>query len=475
MAILPFLRIDKFATSLVASRVNRELSDAILFDGVNGQRNLGTTTAKPDATTPQFLTDGIFINSFNSSWWYTGYSAVPITVVIEFNPLGTPAVANHALWCSRSGSAGSGGLYFRYDPAGNLQLLKSQVAQIVSTAFSPKSNGSIVAFTYDGTNYKIAADGVLLASGVGAQSCTFGQASIGAEGGAASLGGDVGNSAFRSLFVSPRVLSDSELVEATLNPHRKYLESFRNWIIPPNNGITFDAAANSGYQAAASTYTFNRTVSGTNRFLAIDVSLLSAGQTVTSIVDDFGGTAVNAVFVGAQSTVSSVGRVEMWRVINPVAGTKSIQVNLSGSIASSTTAVSYSGVHQSSPTEGFNSAQATNVGAADATVNITTVADNCWVHGSIATNDTAITANQTTRNNVSGVGGSGANEDNNAPKTPAGSVTMSYTGVDALSTWAIGGYAIRPVAASGLGGTVFTASLLNGLSSAGKFFRNPLG
>jgi hypothetical protein len=170
-------------------------------------------------------------------------------------------------------------------------------------------------------------------------------------------------------------------------------------------------------------------------------------------VDDFGGANVNAVFVGAQSTVSAVGRVECWRVVAPVAGTKTIQVNLSGSIASASTAVSYTGVNQTSPTEGFNSAQATNVGAADATVSITTVADNCWVHGAIATDDTAITANQTSRNNVTGVGGSGADEDNNGPKTPAGAVTMSYTNVGALATWAIAGYAIRPVAA-GSGTTV---------------------
>ena len=220
---------------------------------------------------------------------------------------------------------------------------------------------------------------------------------------------------------------------------------------PPAAGIQLDAVANSGYQAAASTYTFNRTVTGSDTFLAIDVSLLSAGQTVTSIVDDFGGTNVNAVFVGAQSTVTSFGRVEMWRVIAPVAGTKTIQVNLSGSIASAATAVSYTGVHQTSPTEGFNSAQATNVGAADATVDITTVADNCWVHGAVATSDASITAGQTSRNNVTGAGGSGANEDNNGPKTPAGAVTMSYTDVGAAATWAIGGYAIRPVAASGLG------------------------
>jgi hypothetical protein len=245
-----------------------------------------------------------------------------------------------------------------------------------------------------------------------------------------------------------RALTDAELKSISDNPWQIFRSSSD---LPPVSalGIALDSTANSGYQAAASTYTFNRTVTGADTFLSIDVSLLSAGQTVTSIVDDYGGANVSAVFVGAQSTVSSVGRVECWRVVAPVAGTKTIQVNLSGSIASAATAVSYTGVHQTSPTEGFNSAQATNVGAADATVSITTVADNCWVHGAIATDDTAITANQTSRNNVTGVGGSGADEDNNGPKTPAGAVTMSYTNVGALATWAIAGYAIRPVAAGG--------------------------
>lgn len=241
------------------------------------------------------------------------------------------------------------------------------------------------------------------------------------------------------------------------------------------SGVQFDAAANSGYQAAASTYTFNRTVTGSNTFLAVDIALLSAGQTVTSVIDDSGGGNVALTFIGAKSTVTSFGRIEQWGLVNPVAGTKSIQVNLSGTIASAAVAASYTGVHQTSPTEGFNSAQATNVGAADATVDITTVADNCWVHGAIATGDGSITANQTSRNNVTGAGGSGANEDNNGPKTPAGAVTMSYTAVGALATWAIGGYAIRPIAASNLGGTLFYQALLNGLGSTGKFFRNPLG
>lgn len=237
---------------------------------------------------------------------------------------------------------------------------------------------------------------------------------------------------------------------------RLYTERFAGTIAPRRriisqvaSGIQFDAAANSGYQAAASTYTFNRTVTGSDTFLAVDVSLLSAGQTVTSVVDDNGGGNVAMTFIGAQSTVSAIGRVESWGLVAPTAGTKQIQVNLSGSIASASCAVSYTGVHQTSPYESFNSAQATNVGAADATVTITPAADSTWIHAAVATDDTAITANQTTRNNVTGAGGSGADEDT-GPISPAAATAMSYTNVGALATWAIAGYAIRPVAAPSL-------------------------
>lgn len=223
----------------------------------------------------------------------------------------------------------------------------------------------------------------------------------------------------------------------------------RKWISIAT-GIQFDAAANSGYQAASSSYTFNRTVTGANTFLAVDVSLLSAGQTVTSVIDDSAGGAVPLSFIGAKSTVTSFGRVESWGLVAPAAGTKAIQVNLSGAIASVGSAVSYTGVHQSSPTESYNSAQATNVGAADATVTVTPVADQTWLHAAVATDDGSITAGQTSRNNTSGVGGSGADEDT-GPISPATGTALSYTGIGALATWAIGGYAIRPVSASSLG------------------------
>lgn len=210
--------------------------------------------------------------------------------------------------------------------------------------------------------------------------------------------------------------------------------------------VTFDAASNSGYQTAQSTYTWNHTCAGSNRFLAVDVAILSVpGTTVLSIT--YAGVALYKI--GAQSTVSGAGRVECWGLAAPTLGTNAIIVTLSASVGSAGTAVSYSGVQQTSPDEGFNSAQATNVGAADATVSVTTVADGDWVHGALATDDTAVTANQTTRNNVTGALGSGADEDT-GPQTPAGAVTVSYTAVGALATWAIAGYGIRPATAASL-------------------------
>lgn len=206
-------------------------------------------------------------------------------------------------------------------------------------------------------------------------------------------------------------------------------------------GIAFDAASNSGYQAASASYSWSHTCTGTDRGLAVDVSLLSVpGTTVTGIT--YNGVAL--IKVGAQYTASAIGGVECWFLANPASGPNTIAVTLSASVISSSEAVSYTSVNQIQPTESFAGAFATNVGAADATVNVVPTTDNTWVHGAVATTDSTITANQTSRNNVTGAGGSGGNEDGNALVHPAGSTATSWTNVGALMTWAVGGYAIRP-------------------------------
>lgn len=270
--------------------------------------------------------------------------------------------------------------------------------------------------------------------------------------------------AAKDAFVWNASLSDGQVMEHALDPFAMFQdETPFTWLSVPL-GIAFDVAGNSGDQAAASSYSGAASWNGANRMLAVDVSMLGPGVTVTTMT--YGG--ANCTFVGAQSTVTSFGRVEQWRICSsdagaPAAGSNTLAITLSGSLEFAAEWASYTGVHQTSPTEGFNSAQATNAGSAtDASVAITSVADNCWVHAAVVANDTSIAAGQTTRNNIAGTLGSGANEDNNAAVTPAGATTMSYTGMSITTTWAIAGYAIRPLAASGANRPVKSAGRWNG-------------
>lgn len=210
--------------------------------------------------------------------------------------------------------------------------------------------------------------------------------------------------------------------------------------------INFDAASGSGYQAAASTYNWSHTCTGSNLYLVVGVSMLSLAQTVSGITYN----SVAMTFLGAQNSVTGAARVELWGLANPSTGANTIAVTLTGAIASGANASSYTGVHQTVSTEAFSSAQATNVGAADATVNITTVADLDYCVDAVATDDTAITVGtgQIQTGNITGAGGSAAMSYEGA-ETPAGTFTMSWTNVAALATWSIATIGLRPVSATG--------------------------
>jgi hypothetical protein len=207
--------------------------------------------------------------------------------------------------------------------------------------------------------------------------------------------------------------------------------------------IGYDAISNSGVQTGSSGYSWNHTCTGNTGFLAVDIGVLSALNTVTALT--YNGVALT--FIGAQNALSGVGRLEQWGLANPPQGTFSISVTLSGAVTSAGVAVSYTGVNQLTPTEAFNSATGTNGTPANATVNVTTVADQDWVHAACVSNDTTITANQTARNNVTGAAGSVANEDT-GPVSPPAATTVSYA-VGAARTWAIGGYGMIPAVLTG--------------------------
>ena len=207
---------------------------------------------------------------------------------------------------------------------------------------------------------------------------------------------------------------------------------------PVLTGIVFDSASNSGCKVATATYSWSHTVDGflSNRILIVGVSMMSL-TSVTSIT--FNGVALSQVRADTGSTT----KTEIWRLINPNAGTYTIEVTLSTSVDSVAGAVSFGGVDQTNPIDAQNGATGT---ADPATVNVTTVTDGAWVIDTVVSPDTTITigAGQIQRWNLGCTLGAGAGS-TEGPKSPAGSVTMSWTDIGALSSWAISAIAIKPL------------------------------
>lgn len=213
-----------------------------------------------------------------------------------------------------------------------------------------------------------------------------------------------------------------------------------------SSGITMSVSASnsasSGYQAAQSTYSFSVDCEGANRYLYVGVTLLSvAGTTVTGVTHN--GVALTSL--GSKGSVSGAVRVEAWRLIAPATGSLTVAVTLSASIASAAGATCLTGVNQTSPEEGLASASATNVGAADATVNVVTTSAGDFVIDTVGADDTAINPGYLMwpHWNTTGATGSGGNA--TRPTFATGTQADSWTNVAALATWSIIAVGVAPV------------------------------
>lgn len=200
--------------------------------------------------------------------------------------------------------------------------------------------------------------------------------------------------------------------------------------------VTFDAASNSGYQAASAGYSWSHTCSGTQRALVVAVGMLAPGQTVTGIT--YNGVALTLVNT---ESLGGVGRLEFWQLLAPATGAHTIAVTLSGSVVSASAAVSATGVGDIG---NFAAEHATNgVAADDATVDVTTLADNALVIGAVVTTDGSVTvgAGQTSRANVTGAAGSIVAS--TEPVPTAGTVNTFFSGIGALQSWIIGALSLE--------------------------------
>lgn len=196
--------------------------------------------------------------------------------------------------------------------------------------------------------------------------------------------------------------------------------------------ICFSSSVESGYKTASASYTFYIEPGETNRACYIGVSMLSVGGATVSSITTTGGTLTQ---LGAVSSGAGAIRAELWELPAPVAINQTITITLSAALDSAASGICLSGVNQGTAHEGTATATATNIGAADATVNVVSVANNDWFIGVVATDDTAITPSLTSRSNTTGTLGSGSSE-SAGPKTPAGTQAVGWTNVAALATWA---------------------------------------
>ena len=250
--------------------------------------------------------------------------------------------------------------------------------------------------------------------------------------------------------------------------------------------ITIDNAGQSNSAVSGTTVVISSFVvgSGSNRYLLVGVSLnnhLTGGPSQVSSVT-FGAAPLSLIDSVANS---DDGLVEIWELINPANATSDITVTIdtnpdsSGFVAG---AMSFEGVHQTTPTRTPWTEATSDTGAV--TLDITSATDEL-VFDTVACEYTpggiAVGADQTERwgidvNSVHDINGYGSTE------SGASTVTMSWSGDTAH--WALGAVSIRPaVIAQAAAGTITPSgslarktlkALAGSLTPAGSLVRKAL-
>jgi hypothetical protein len=222
-------------------------------------------------------------------------------------------------------------------------------------------------------------------------------------------------------------------------------------------GINFDAASSAvNSTATTNTLSWSHTTSGSDRILIVGVSIRNeSSETVSTVTYGTG----NLTFVGA-ATNGTACRAEIWQLVNPATGANTVTVTLSAGSKFVGGAVTFTGVHQTTPFGTFVPATGTSI---TPSVNVTSAAAEAVID-TLAQRNSATTAaadsSQTGRWNdvTSGAGGTATNVRGAGSTEPgAASVTMSWT-LSSSRPWAIGAVSLKPSNPTAIKLTSFTAT-----------------
>jgi len=176
--------------------------------------------------------------------------------------------------------------------------------------------------------------------------------------------------------------------------------------------IAFDAFSNPA-NITGTSQTFSHTCTGSN--LVLFISMWSAYSTTSATYNG-----VSATQIGSSFDYGG-GYLSLFYVINPATGANNVVVTQGTSGQINGMASSYTGAAQSSLIDGNTTNSAD---AASLTTSITTVADNCWGILIARNNGSGVTNAGTGTTKRGGTDGVYQLFDSNAPKTPAGSLSL---------------------------------------------------
>ncbi|PJE64865.1 MAG: hypothetical protein COU90_01205 [Candidatus Ryanbacteria bacterium CG10_big_fil_rev_8_21_14_0_10_43_42] len=228
--------------------------------------------------------------------------------------------------------------------------------------------------------------------------------------------------------------------------------------------IAYDATSNSGSKLNVSSFNWSHTTSGTNRLLVVGVAMndsTDSDRTVTGITYN----SVAMTNVREDDNDADNNSTSLWYLANPSSGANTIAVTLNGTNSGATgAAISLTGVDQLSPLDAQNGSTLTNNNSLSTSV--TTIADNAWVvdiiFSEVGSQGTpAVGAGQTRVGLVETTPFDSAIS-YEGPKTPAGSVTMSWSNtVTGGADWSQSAASFKPATSEGGGETATTTSYIH--------------
>lgn len=237
-------------------------------------------------------------------------------------------------------------------------------------------------------------------------------------------------------------LGTTVALAASLIVSSQRLSVFRPATLP--SPVVLDNTSGAPSVGKVASHSWLHTVgSGSNRILVVGVSLRKHDMAISSIT--YGG-AGGFVFAGTQIGGGADHRVEIWYKLDPVPGTASIAITLSGGANVEVVggAASFTGVSQTDPARAFVGAQGSSQtpSVTVLSANGEVVIDVLSISGD--TGSVSLGANQTER--WRGSTGSGDGNEFGAGSTEPGaaSVTMSWSFGNS-NKWAIGAIALKPV------------------------------